>query len=250
MNKIIKIFLNLSLTLMFVVSTALVVNAHTTKQNNTLQSNTITQYGDGVLYVGGESVGWSIAETRHAGTASSGVMTMTYKWGTSNTAYRDCYRAGAKLWQSCGNIVENSSSTNTLGNFYQPPTPAGGIPSAKFYDYAVNSTTGHLTSWKISLNEYLGSIYSKEKWATVLAHEFGHAFGLNDLFREDSLVLTNAIYNRNKLMFGYDDARTATKPTTADVNGFNVITGIHTTHSFSSSSPSGTICTSCNGRKK
>ena len=57
---------------------------------------------------------------------------------------------------------------------------------------------------------------------TTIAHEFGHAIGLRDLYSS-----TNA----NKLMYGFEN-RTPSGPTLLDKWGAWVITGAHYSHTF------------------
>lgn len=87
---------------------------------------------------------------------------------------------------------------------------------------------------------------AKNVTSTTLAHEFGHAIGLNDLYDDQ---------NVNKLMYGVS-SRTVSSPTTSDKWGAKVITGVHTTHTWAYKyhSTTGTgqnrhvgYCTSCNG---
>ena len=227
MNKRIKTFLVSIFSLLFVLSTNLIVNAHPSKQNNILKSEYHSTYGG--YYVGGESVGWSIDENNHAGGTY-----INYTWQTGDAcltaARKSLVQQGAAKWAPCGTI-ENEIGGNTytggkIGTF--DPGPNSGTV-AQFYDFASDSQ-GNLYYWKIDMN------WRMNVTSTTMAHEFGHVFGLNDLYNSS---------NSNKLMFGYS-SRTASGPTATDVKGFNVITGIHTTHSFNTSG----VCTGCGGLKK
>lgn len=226
MNRKIKISVVLTLVFAFAVSTTCTVYAHPTKQNNVLNSEYHSEYGG--YYVGGESVGWSIDEDAH-----NGGTCMNYLWKSDDaclTASRKAIvRMGAAKWEPCGTIEYSSGESYYEGGLIG--TFDGGISNtvAKFYDY-VSDSDGHLRTWKIDIN------WRKNATSTTLAHEFGHAWGLNDLYSS---------FNSNKLMYGYS-TRTATNPTSTDIKGFNVITGLHTSHLFNTSG----VCIVCGGLKK
>ena len=111
--------------------------------------------------------------------------------------------------------------------------------TAGVYDIQTDSS-GHYTSWKIMVN----TRYSIEE--ETLAHEFGHAIGLYDLYEAK---------NKDKIMYGYRVGRTATRPTTLDKWGAKVITGAHSSHTwkykYHSFNSFGNIhvryCSSCQG---
>ena len=113
---------------------------------------------------------------------------------------------------------------------------------ADFNGYSADSA-GHLTSWFIRLN----SAYLNNITPLVIAHEFGHAFGLADLYNSS---------NSNKLMYGtYDEQNppNLTAPAAKDMWGAKVITGYHTSHSWEyvyvSNDKHRRRCTSCGGYK-
>jgi len=199
--------------------------AHPASQKNILQSNKITQYGNGIYYVGGETVGWSIDEGYHRGSSTS----MAYRIVTTDVwftpARKSMVQQGAAKWSTYGNVYESS---NAIGVVY---AYNGGTSStiASFGEYTVDSS-GHFTQWRIKINK------DRNATAANLAHEFGHAFGLNDLYESK---------NNNKLMYAYSSG-TATAPTAVDGKGFSVITGGHTSHAFGSDY----ACYVCGGIKK
>lgn len=79
----------------------------------------------------------------------------------------------------------------------------------------VLGSNGHIAYYKIWFNR------AKSANHITIAHEFGHAFGLDDLYEQGD---TSADYgkddkfinNTDKLMFGKRNLRTATKPITHD----------------------------------
>lgn len=187
--------------------------------------------------IGGEAVGWSIDELFHTNGP-----TITYSFITSdsylNSTFKSYVTVGASLWSGTVTIVNKTdgSGTGQIGTYLDQDTNI----EAKFTQYYSDSS-GHLTSWKILMNR------TASLSATILAHEFGHAIGLNDMY---------ANKNFDKLMYAYTSGRTATSPATADQWGAKVITGVHTSHTWSFKyhgvTSSGNnqhvrYCTSCSG---
>ena len=210
------------------------VLAHPSSQEGILAKTYHSTYEG--YYVGGESVGWSIDESYH----TNGT-TLTYSFFTSdsylNSTYKSYVTTGASRWSGTMTITNKTdgSGTGEISTYNDPNTNT----VAKFCEYYANGS-GHLTSWKIKMNR------AKNVTSTTLAHEFGHAIGLNDLYDDQ---------NVNKLMYGVS-SRTVSSPTTSDKWGAKVITGVHTTHTWAYKyhSTTGTgqnrhvgYCTSCNG---
>lgn len=81
--------------------------------------------------------------------------------------------------------------------------------------------------------------------STILEHELGHVIGLNDLYESR---------NQNKLMYGYSNT-SASSPTSLDIWGAKVITGVHSSHTWgykyydtnSTGNRHVNYCTQCNG---
>lgn len=168
---------------------------------------------------GGESVGWDINKYKHFypdKKDNNGALTYTYA-SDMPQKYRSYIAAGASKWSSVVNII-NSATGTVYGEIRLEDNGANSEIAA--FDGAIDSS-GHLTSWIITINSY----YEDEINARTLAHEFGHAIGLKDLYKSS---------NANKIMYGYTSSSwTATGVTSADRWGAKVITGQHTSHSMS-----------------
>lgn len=203
LKKIIVVkFLALALTFLL----AFVSSAHTTSQTNVVE-------GNGSMY---SSCGWIIRETSH----TNGT-TVKYSFNPNDpyvglaspngVNYRSITNAGAAKWQqpflSPFSVQHDQTATNFVVDTYYN---SGSSTVAMFTLYNSNSS-GHLTNWKISINR------ARNITSENMAHEFGHAFGLRDLYSSN---------NSNKLMYGYTTG-TATVPITNDLNGAKVITGNH-----------------------
>lgn len=208
--------------------------AHPSSQVGILAESYHAEYEG--YYIGGETVGWSIDEDIH----TNGT-TLTYSFSTSDSYLSSTYKSyvttGASRWSGTVTITNKTDGTGvgTISTFYNPNS--GTI--AQFCQWSTNSS-GHLTSWEIQMNR------AKSQSSAILAHEFGHAIGLNDLYADK---------NVDKLMYGYSSG-TATSPSTADQWGAKVITGVHTSHTWSfkyhSTNSNGTnnhvrFCTLCGG---
>lgn len=210
------------------------VSAHPASQEGILAKTYHSKYER--YCVGGESVGWSIDETCH----TNGT-TLTYSFSSSDSnldsTYKSYVTTGASLWSGTVTIINKTdgSGVGEISTYYDPDART----VAYFGEYSSDSS-GHLTSWKIKINR------AKNVTSTTLAHEFGHAIGLNDLYDDQNI---------DKLMYGYS-SRTVSSPTTSDKWGAKVITGVHTTHTWAYKyhSTTGTgrnqhvgYCTFCNG---
>lgn len=199
------------LVVIMVTQTNPLALAHSISQEGILAK---TPVGGGYTgyYIGGDNVGWSIDEDFHTNGAS-----LTYHFSNSDSYLSSQYKAyvtnGASKWSGTVTITQKSygSGTGEICTFYNA---SSGVYAA-FDDYKANSS-GHLTSWKIMMNR------ARALDSTILAHEFGHAIGLNDLYGSQST---------GKLMYGYISG-TATGPTTSDKWGAKVITGVHSTHTW------------------
>lgn len=220
-----KKFILLLLVCSVISSVCITANAHSSLQ--------------GSIISWGESIGWSIDESYHTNT-----LTVKYEVGylSQSVRYRNYISEGADKWRSL--ITFTESSSNPVGEIYSKYIHDNPDAFALFTNPTANSS-GHLTSWEIQINDSNSDDIS----SAVLAHEFGHVIGLNDLYASN---------NRNKLMYPYE-ARTVSSPTSYDITGARVILGLHTTHSFTPYSYYDTTssgsnrhyreCTVCDGYK-
>jgi len=190
---------------------------------NTVSAHNPNQHG---LVVGGENVGWRIdVNEHHNGTI------MRYGFNTSYTQLdnhnrKTHTRNGAALWTSPYVIVEETApfpvGTGHIITGSVPKDPGtNAVAVAWFEGPFLTPTNGHINApsilWRIAINTH-SDVPVSALSSRTMAHEFGHAFGLLDLYDD---------CNRNKLMF-YSTSSTATSPTTADRHGASVITGHHT----------------------
>lgn len=226
----------LSIVLLLISLTAtMTASAHPSSQEGILATSIVPEYGDGRNYIGGDDFGWRINEEYH----TNGTI-LIYSFSRNDSYLTSTYKAytllGASLWDGTVSItnIAGGFGTGTIQTFDDPMT--GTI--ARFKDFWADSS-GHLFTWIIEMNR------SKPQNAKVLAHEFGHAIGLIDLYASKS---------SNKLMYGFDNG-TASGPTTSDIWGAKVITGVHTSHiwgyKYHSTNHMGNVhiryCTDCNG---
>lgn len=120
---------------------------------------------------------------------------------------------GATKWNNTGIFsITRSAVVTTNGSISTFSDPNGSV--ASFYNYSSNSS-GHLTSWYIKMNTAIMGNRGAEQNNATMAHELGHAMGLNDLKLDGNI---------DKLMYGYSN-RTATSPTEKDKIGANKILG-------------------------
>lgn len=184
--------------------------AHPYSQEGVIVKNYCDPYS-GNYYIGDEEFGWAIKEHCH----TNGT-TMTYSFDDVNLTiwHKDCTDAGAALWAGTVTIEKqlNGTGVGKIRTF----NDASDSTIAKFCEYTTSVTTGHLISWCIRIN------LSRNVTPIVMAHEFGHAIGLKDLYTSQS---------SDKLMY-FQDSTTATAPTSADIWGAKVITGVHTSHTW------------------
>ncbi|MBQ4641921.1 MAG: hypothetical protein IJB47_04850 [Oscillospiraceae bacterium] len=196
--------------------------------------------------IGGEDVGWCAYEERHMNETS-----MTYSFQDGNAFLLDENKAdthtAASRWSGTVNFQyeeEGGAIEITMINTMPIRYDEDGN---EIIVYATTEPTqsgvnGHPQKWKITLNYR----FNADITPGVIAHEFGHVIGLNDLYESQ---------NSNKLMY-YSRTENTHSPTSSDRWGAKVITGQHTSHTwgykYHSTTTSGSnrhvnYCTSCNG---
>ena len=84
---------------------------------------------------------------------------------------------------------------------------------AQYEPTAIDVSTGHVTAWRIEINRHNGA----NLVLNDMVHEFGHAFGLLDLYNSS---------NKDKTMYGVG-GQGVNRLHAADLRGASVITGVH-----------------------
>ena len=118
----------------------------------------------------GEQIGWGIDEPNHTNSTS-----LTYRFDTTDPylteAYKGICRSGATKWSAYGTITESPNAIGVISTYEDLIISS----IARFYEDNSNSS-GHLTAWRIRINR----VY--DATSAIMAHEFGHAYGLVDLY--------------------------------------------------------------------
>ncbi|MCH5278566.1 MAG: hypothetical protein J1E60_02125 [Christensenellaceae bacterium] len=207
------------------------VSAHTKSQKNELDScyRAVEDNNGPIHYGSEENTGWCIKENKHINGTST-----NYKFHSSvSKSEKELFYSAVKKWSDRCRATMNEVTSGNTGIVYK------GYPEDYVYTTGWNALTmgdadsqGHFTKWEIYIHPYTTV---KE---TTLIHEIGHVFGLGDLYLES---------NKDRIMYN-SDARTATVPTAYDISGFNVITGMHTTHDWRYTNTR-RQCAICNGTK-
>ncbi|NQX47733.1 snapalysin family zinc-dependent metalloprotease [Paenibacillus tritici] len=152
---------------------------------------------------GSELFGWSVDCSNHQATNS-----FSYYIGSGmDSTYASYVSNGASKWSGTVSISRTFSVT-TNGNIFKYSDP-NTSSIATFHNWSSNSS-GHLTQWYIRMNSSQMDYMSAGENAAVMAHELGHAIGLNDLYTSP---------NYSQLMYGYSNYPAVTAPTSKDITG-------------------------------
>ncbi|MCL2634794.1 MAG: hypothetical protein FWD34_09815, partial [Oscillospiraceae bacterium] len=206
-------------SLLFISALIIVSYAHDTMQNQSILGNGVAGQA------GREEYGWIINESRHAGTSN-----ITYKIDNismTNADYILATYVGANRWNNTNTVTVYSSanSPNTVrAEALLNPNGTINTRTVAYFEgltyQSNNNTNRHYASWEIVINTNNDSSFDCEtEGAAVMAHEFGHAFGLVDLYLWG---------NRDKIMY-YDVSGHAEEPHEDDKIGVKIITGQHGT---------------------
>jgi hypothetical protein len=145
-----------------------------------------TVYGHTDANTGSESVGWKIDADGHAGTDLDSYSINAF---VTDRTRQDIIN-GAARWESSPVSFYQVSSGGT-GHVSQYSDIDSDIPA--YYLEGSTNSLGHLLSWSIHVNGPVFNSVSEETRLTIIAHEFGHAVGLYDLYYS---------YNDDKLLYG------------------------------------------------
>lgn len=217
----------LNILIIFLICSAILITpalAHPSSQASIIDNCTC-----GCGMIGTEGMGWKINETEHFGGTK-----LTYKYHSSvpsGSTYANNFRLATGLWTSATSATFSNNQNATTGVGTIKALSYSSMVSAR----VVWSSTGHGANWNLEIN----SNATTPANSVILAHEIGHAFGLAHLFNST---------NQNKLMYA-TNGRTSTGVTTADSYGFAVITGLHTSHTWSVVTSTFKMCTYCGATK-
>ena len=184
--------------------------------------------------------GWAYLTTGHKGTISA---TYAFVYGIDEEEYQPIMAGGAALWGTNisvlkisntnlaqGLIIINDLATNTLASTYIPPESV--------------DSNGHIQAFNLTINTYYFDILTPALKYKVIAHELGHAYGLDH------------VPQNTNIMFGTANAYwfSSAQVTAQDIWGMKVVTHEH----VHSASTTGTYtqldvmshevtCSSCKG---
>lgn len=165
--------------------------------------NTASSHPSGVTCSGGsELLGWMVKCDNHQSKNS-----FTYSISGLDLTYSQIALNGAAKWSGTVNITYTASAHAAQGvvsSYYDSESTT--VAYAGEY---VSDSNGHFKSWKIMYNKYYMDERTNAKNSETAAHEFGHVIGLKDLTSSSNI---------SQLMYGSSN-RTASNPTTKDING-------------------------------
>lgn len=212
-----KYFISVILVVIMLICYSIPVSAHEA------MSDFDTYVEDnGAIATGSETIGWAVHEGDHIGKTS-----ITYKFENTVSEFdRTIFNAAMSLWENYTDAELTEVQSFNADVFVRSSTlDDGTMAYAAPITYTSYNDHSHATLWRVVLN----STYSGSFPIPVLAHEIGHVFGLADVYES---------YNWNKIMFGtrstnpQSPTNTLTQPASADIKGFNFITGIHSSHTY------------------
>lgn len=158
------------------------------------------------------TTGWAkYSSNSHMGSKSSA---FTYASDDVKETYSEYVEEGIDLWGSYITCSE-SSSTSAMGEFTVSDMDSGAnaVTDASYY-----TSTGHRSSWTITIYSVNFDGNSDEGKYRTIAHEIGHAYGLHH------------VSDSSKIMYGTYSA--SKNVTSTDRAGMRVMTHAHT-HSSS-----------------
>jgi hypothetical protein len=202
-----------TILLVLVLSLISTSSEHDTSQRGLVLTGVTGNVNDTTQRNVGENVGWVIHEYIHTNFHNTSPI-LTYRFHSNVTsAHKQLTIDGARLWTNVGFTVRETNP-NSMGLIKSELLPVGG--AAKITNRWVD-VNDHLISWEVHVTTR--STSQQHLSPQSLSHEFGHAFGLVDLYDDR---------NKDKLMYHNSTYKTAFAPTTIDRNGASVITGQHT----------------------
>jgi len=155
-----------------------------------------------------ETTRWSIqySNFRHMGTPNT---TFRYENATIKAKYEEAVLGGLSYWPGYINCVESSSGNGVITEEFE-----SGNAIARVSENNFDSTTGHTTTWEITVYTSLYDPLSSTGKKKVFAHEFGHLYGLGHV-EQPTQIMNN----------GYTDTMNVTS---YDRRGLSVMNHTHT----------------------
>lgn len=130
----------------------------------------------------------------------------TFNTSALDAEYKSYVTGGAKLWNDTGVVTfkQSKNSPNRMYTYNDKNTNVAGLCARTGV-----SANGKILVFEIRLNKYHFKKMGKKLNKALVAHEFGHALGLEDLYND---------CNRGQIMNG-SSRRTAIKPSAKDIKG-------------------------------
>lgn len=118
-------------------------------------------------------------------------------------------RSGASKWRGLY-LVTIDEHTSTVVQNYVTDYYDNSTSTIAYNQYSYNKTTNVISKFSLNFNTYYMDQYSQTRKNQIAMHEWGHTFGLKDLY-DDS--------NSDKAMYGYGNIMTAISVTDRDYEG-------------------------------